>query len=216
MKFPSIDEITSDSNNIYINWNFFYLELPPTINFKKKTYQIPHNDTKFIFNALLYYPNISCLDKMSQSSLEKYIKDDEIHSDEFKNIYKSKKLNKNFFTDLKNYSNKKIKISKEEKENTIHFIVTLSREKNVYSIAVFYTNNEKIPKILSVTQFVSSRFMSSINLEKKFMNIFNKVDKGLSKDYKNKLKLPYLDLSHRKLYKACTKFVPCLEIIKKS
>lgn len=217
MEQPSFENIKNDKKHIYIKWDYFYLSIPDTINFKKLEYNKCNDNLLYIFNSIIYYPNLSNIEKIRKTDIKKYLDDNDsfIHSDYFKEIYKDKKLNKNFFLDLRNFSNK-IKINKLDKD-TIHYIVPYYQSaNNFYSIAVIYVNNNKIPNILKVTEHFCCNFMTKIteiNNKFKKINIFNSIEYKLSNNINYIIDSKYSNFSFLNLLSICYKFVPCLSIL---
>jgi len=216
MTQPNIKILHEDSNHVYISWNFMYFSPPPTVDFKTGKYNLPHNQIKMSFNSLAYYPSMSKLDKLKRSSLESEYG---IRSDHFKNIYKNLKRNKEFFLDLRDIAasipNIGIKITKEDKEATPHYVIPINNFNNVYNVVVIYTNNDKIPLILSATNHNSVTFMSDVNTEKQKINVFSNINERFCLDINKKIYLAYLVLDYESLFYLCTKYIPCLSLIPK-
>ena len=216
MTQPNINTLKKDTKHVYISWNIMYLVLPPTINFKTGNYNLPHNDIKMLFNSLIQYPDLSRLDKVKLSDLDTELG---IRSDHFKEIYKNKKKNKEFFLDLRTIAssipNIGVKITKEDKDETPYFIIPINKFNNVYNVIVVYANNDKIPTILSATQRKSVNFMSTIDKSKKRINIFTNVSKHFCLDQNLKIRLTYLTLDYETLFYLCTKYIPCVNLMPK-
>jgi hypothetical protein len=163
-----INTIKLDTKYIYISWNFIYYSTPPTVNYKTGKYEVPHNNINMSFNSLTHYPAIAKLDKIKLSSLDSELG---IRSDHFKNIFKEKKQNKEFFLDLRDIANSipdcNINITKDDKDNTPYFVIPINKFNNVYNVVIMYTNNDKIPIILGHTNHTSITLMSSIDITKK-------------------------------------------------
>lgn len=216
MTQPDIKTLHKDTKHVYISWNFMYLSPPPTVDYKTCRYTLPHNKIKMSFNSLTNYPSMTKLDKIKRSNLESELG---IRSDQFKNVYKELKRNKEFFLDLRDMANSipniGIKITKEDKDNTPHYVIPINKFNNVYNVVVMYTNNDKIPLILSATNHNSITFMSNIDVEKKRLNIFGNVHERFCIDINQKLCLTYLVLDYETLFYLCTKYIPCLSLVLK-
>lgn len=214
MAQPNINVLHEDTEHIYISWNFMYFSPPPTVNFKTGKYTLPHNQIKMAFNSLISYPVITKLDKIKRSSLDSELG---IRSDHFKNIYNDLKRNKTLFLDLKEIANSipniGIKITKEDKESTPHYIIPINKFNNVYNVVVMYVNNYKIPMILSAMNHTSITFISNIDAAKKKINVFGNIQERICLN--KKLCLAYLVLDFETLFYLCTKYVPCVSLILK-
>lgn len=214
MTTPDVNTLKKDNKHVYISWNYVYLSPPPTINYKTGKYQLPHNNVNMSFNSLIHYPSIARLDKIKRSSLES---EGGIRSDHFKNYYTNLKKNKEFFMDIREIANSipnlGVKITKDDKDKTPHFIIPVNKFHNVYNVIVLYTNNDKIPMILSKTDNHSITFMSNIDKSKKRINIFKDVNKQFCLNQNKQLSLAHLIIDYETIFYLCTKYVPCLDLI---
>jgi hypothetical protein len=187
----------SRNSTFEIEWLYFYHVLPETVNMEKNTYKIFNKNIKHIYQMLIYYP---CLKNSNNIKYSEYEIDEDdvalLSSKKINKIFKKLKKTKNLFSDLKNLTNldnkniEKIKISKEEKNNTIFKCIPLNfiPDKNKFIIGVMCYNNHKIPKIMNITKKIKYQFLNNVkleldeerNIQTKKINIFKNISNNLS------------------------------------
>lgn len=228
----NIQEINSKSNKLFIEWIYFYLVVPETIDFMNNIYTIPNNKIQYIYQQLLHYPLLNNNNEIDINTLNDYDISintyEDIHllsTDDLLKIYKKNKKNTEIFNQLKNMNKnnntKKIdKISKEEKNNTHYYVVPFEQKENYYLVGVIYVNNVKIPKILSSNKNIYKKNnLSNIKITNNKINLFYSIYKKFYenknenyKDHLNILKTKFSSITIKLIYKYLSIYFPKLDI----
>lgn len=232
----NIQEINSKTNKLFIEWIYFYLVVPETIDFMNNIYTIPNNNIQYIYQQLLYYPLLNNNDEIDINTLNDYDISintyEDIHllsRDDLLKIYKTNKKNTEFFNQLKtinknNNTNKIYKISKEQKNNTYYYLVPFQQKENYYLVGVIYINNTKIPNILSSNKnsykdIYKKNYLSNIKIINNKFNLFNSIDKKFYenkndnyKDHLNILKTKLANITIKLIYKYLSIYLPELDV----